>query len=147
MTEETSKHFLLGDRLGDVTRKERRNLLTVSAIAITMVKTNLIPTKITALGIEFSQAEKYIMLYILSIIIFYFLITFIIYSASDYFVWKYNYKSSKYIDTYAVRPLVIISTKLSKPENIIRIFRTTIDFIIPIMISVYAVIILIWNTK
>jgi len=45
------------DPLSEVTRRERRALLGVSALSIAMSITHLIPTKISALGVEFPPTE------------------------------------------------------------------------------------------
>ena len=65
------------DPLSTVTRKERRALLLVSMIAITLVKARVIPSKITALGIEFQKLDQQSLLSILALITGYFLIAFI----------------------------------------------------------------------
>lgn len=74
---------LLRDILREETRKERRNLLAVSAVGIVIVKAGLIPTKISALGIDFSQADQRTLLWILFGIVSYFLIVFAVYAMSD----------------------------------------------------------------
>jgi hypothetical protein len=73
----------LGDPLAEVTRKERRSLLIASAVAITIVKTGLVPTKISALGVEFSQADKAALLKVLAAVVIYFLVAFVVYAAAD----------------------------------------------------------------
>jgi hypothetical protein len=42
----------LRDPLAEVTRRERRLLLGASIIGLTVAKTGLVPTKISALGVE-----------------------------------------------------------------------------------------------
>src|SRR5437870_1539440 len=49
---------LLRDPLSEVNRKERRSLLGVSAIAILIGKTGLVPTKIENLGITFTEPGR-----------------------------------------------------------------------------------------
>jgi hypothetical protein len=48
----------LRDPLGEVARKERRALLGVSAVGIVIVKSGLVPSKVTALGIKFNQTDQ-----------------------------------------------------------------------------------------
>ncbi len=78
----------LQNPLREVTCKERRNLLGVSAFAIAIVKTGLIPLKISALGIEFSPAGRSALLSVLAVIVLYFWVAFIVYAISDYMYWK-----------------------------------------------------------
>ena len=66
---------LLSDLLSDLTRKQRRNLLLVSAIGIAIVHSSLVPTKISALGIEFSQTETSLLLSLIAFVVLYFFIT------------------------------------------------------------------------
>ena len=46
------------DPLSEVTRKERRVLLGISALGIVIVKSGLVPSKVTALRIEFSKNDQ-----------------------------------------------------------------------------------------
>ena len=81
---------ILSDPLSEETRKERRYLLIASSLGIFMVKTGFIPTKITALGIEFSETDRNSFLNVIAVIIIYFLIAFIFYSLADYWSYKIN---------------------------------------------------------
>jgi hypothetical protein len=83
MSDSPYQQILLREPLSEDTRKERRNLLAISTIGIALVKTGLIPTKISALGIEFSQSNQRALLYILLAMIIYFFLTFAIYAISD----------------------------------------------------------------
>lgn len=75
------------DPLSEVTRKERRLLLGMSTIGIAIVRTGLLPTKISALGIEFGAADQRSLLNILAVITAYFLVAFVVYAASDWVAW------------------------------------------------------------
>jgi len=77
--------------LTDNTRRERQALLLVSAIGIFIVKTGLIPTKISALGIEFSASNQQAMLKIIVAVVLYLLFAFCIHGFSDYMAWKTVY--------------------------------------------------------
>jgi len=55
MSEPTASQIRVQDPLSAVSRSEQKILLGVSVLSITIVKTGLIPTKISALGIEFSK--------------------------------------------------------------------------------------------
>ena len=49
---EDSSTAAVSDALSEITRKERRALLGVSTLCIAITHANLVPTKISALGIE-----------------------------------------------------------------------------------------------
>src|SRR3972149_1614277 len=83
------------DPLSEVTRKERRSLLGVSTIGIIMVKTGLIPEKITAFGVKFSKTDQKSLLFIVAFIIVYFLISFVIYAWSDFVSWRIAVNSAR----------------------------------------------------
>jgi hypothetical protein len=93
MPNETPRKVILNDPLSIVTRKERKLLLISSILGITIVKTGFIPTKISALGIEFAQTDQNSLLLVLGSIILYFLIAFLIYGTSDFLIWRLTYSS------------------------------------------------------
>jgi len=74
---------LLKDPLSDVTRRERRALLGVAAAGYAVTKTGLVPSKIEALGIEFSPKEQGALLAVFAFVVIYFVVTFVLYAATD----------------------------------------------------------------
>lgn len=74
--------------LGKVTRAERRVLLGVAMLAVAVAHTGLIPSRISALGIEFARADQRAILVILSVVVTYFTVTFMIYAATDFLAWR-----------------------------------------------------------
>ncbi len=76
------------DPLSEVTRKERRALLGVSALSIAMSITHLIPTKISALGVEFPPTEQGLFLLAITGVVIFYLLAFIVYAWTDYINWK-----------------------------------------------------------
>jgi len=76
------------DPLSEVTRKERRFLLGVCVIGITVVKTGLLPTKISALGIEFGTSDQKSLMLVFFLVTIYFLAAFVIYGLTDFFAWR-----------------------------------------------------------
>jgi len=84
MPESDHIEILLKDPLSEITRKERRSLLGVSAIGIAMVKIGLVPSKIPAFGIEFSQTNKLSFFIVLAAIVCYFLLAFLVYAIPDF---------------------------------------------------------------
>jgi hypothetical protein len=81
MADPTPRELSLRDPLSDVTRKERRLLLGMSVIGIAVVKTGLLPEKISALGIDFSETNQKSLLIVFSLVTIYFLAAFMIYAA------------------------------------------------------------------
>src|SRR5437016_897610 len=77
--------------LADQTLRERQHLLIVSAIGLAIVKTRLLPTKISSLGVEFSASDQRAMLTMIIALIIYFLLAFCIHSFADYNSWKTRY--------------------------------------------------------
>ncbi|WP_286976885.1 hypothetical protein [Pseudomonas sp.] len=82
------KDWRVSDPLSEVTRKERRLLLGGSVLAFFMVKAGAVPTKISALGIEFQQADQKLFWFVLSAILAYLTIVFVVYGLSDFLAWR-----------------------------------------------------------
>lgn len=78
----------LTDPLSEVTRKERKVLLGGSVLSIFIIGADAIPTKISALGIEFGAMDQQVFLWLLAAVIAYFTTTFVVYALSDYVAWK-----------------------------------------------------------
>src|SRR5436305_2954409 len=66
----------LRDPLSEVTRKERRTLLGVAALGIVVAKAGIVPSRISALGVEFGKTDQATLLRMLALIIGYFLLAF-----------------------------------------------------------------------
>jgi uncharacterized membrane protein YqjE len=76
------------DPLSEETRKERRALLGASGLGILVVRTGLVPTKISALGIEFSTRDQRSFVVAVAVVVAYFFVAFLIYAISDFIVWR-----------------------------------------------------------
>lgn len=83
MSEETTDPRLI-DLLSANTKSARRNLLISCVVGVSVAKVGLIPTKISALGIEFSNINKANFSYLVMSACAYFLATFIGYAAIDF---------------------------------------------------------------
>lgn len=90
----TPSKVRLRDPLTEVTRKERRTLLAIAALGILMVKTGLIPSKNSALGIEFSPGDQKVILHALAVLIGYFLVGFFIYASTDFILWRQEFHTA-----------------------------------------------------
>lgn len=79
---------ILHDPLSDVTRKERRALLVLSAAGIIMSKTCLIPIAIPMLGVKLEDTGRGVMVSVVGYAIAYFLAAFVVYAFSDWTTWN-----------------------------------------------------------
>src|SRR5215208_2976343 len=82
--EPAAAEVLVRDPLTPVTRKGRLYLLAVSLIGVTMVRTGLVPSKISTFGIELDKPNRSALLFLLALVTIYFLVAFVLYAASDY---------------------------------------------------------------
>ena len=87
---QSPSEIYFSDPLRAITRKERGVLLGASTLGIAVVKTGLVPSKISTLGIEFEQADKRALLILVGTIVLYFSIAFTLYSVHDYLAWVYR---------------------------------------------------------
>jgi len=81
-------HAVLRDPLTELTRSTRKHLLLASVVGIIIASTGLVPTKIDALGVEFSADEQAGLRFALSGILFYFAVEFLLYAWTDFVRWK-----------------------------------------------------------
>lgn len=78
----------LRDPLTEVSRKERTALLGIATVGIIVAKTGFVPSKISALGIDFSFTDQKMLYRALAGVIGYFVVAFILYAASDFVAWR-----------------------------------------------------------
>lgn len=78
----------LSDPLSDVSRKERRNLLIASTVGALMAHAGLVPTQVSALGIEFPVPAQSSFLVVMAAIVAYFVLAFFIYALADFVIWR-----------------------------------------------------------
>jgi hypothetical protein len=76
------------DPLSEVTRRERKALLGVSMLGLALVKVPLVPSKLAAFGIEFSDLNRQNFAFMYSLVVGYFLIAFLVYAFSDFVAWR-----------------------------------------------------------
>jgi hypothetical protein len=147
----------LRDPLSNVTRRERRTLLGASALGIVIVKSGLVPTKVTALGIEFSRTDQHALLLSLGAVVGYFVVAFAMYAASDFVAWRVAFHSilgdwrrdvsreSMEVpnDEDRVLQKFVATTHMWQfSSQIISFLRAVFDFAVPLIIGIYGTILL-----
>lgn len=147
----------LRDPLDQTTRKVRRNLLLSSMAGILIVKVDLVPERIIAFGIKFSESNQESLLLIISGVIIYFLLSFIIYLTTEYTSWQLAITAEKLGDPQTLQTVKEKVTEadgntskayFATAEHIINDMRKTggkmlsirmsIEAIIPIVVSIYS---------
>lgn len=158
-----NKNIRLVDPLSEVTRKERRMLLGLSMLGIFFVKAGILPSKISALGIELATNDQGAFLYLTSLVLLYFTVAFFIYAMSDFIVWKKSI-SEAYISEYKKYMIVRDSypqsaseaeiedeekqaykrneiwVSLTKPMSI---SRAIFEFVLPLIVGSYSMFIMV----
>jgi hypothetical protein len=162
---DSAKDILLDDPLSGETRAKRKFLLVTSLIGIAMVRAEIVPKKLSALGVDLEPSNQGALLYLVSVVIIYFLFAFVVYAFSDFVGWRkrvslfyeentraffkrisrrdnddydYDSKFAEYIKKAEKR--VHFWKKLTPIASII---RGLFDFLLPMLVSVYAVYILV----
>jgi len=148
------------DYLTLASRTERRNLLIASFTSIVIVQTGLLPTKISALGIELSPSNQSAFFVLLASLVVYFWIGFILYSVSDYLRYKSEVidtsrerfrpylrsvtgpRDEKTNDDKALKELYP-SRSLNRLASFVYRMRIIFDFVLPVVLGIWATIILI----
>ena len=144
---------MLRDPLGEVARKERRSLLGISAIAILVGWTGLVPAKIENFGITFAAPERKALLWVFVAVVVYYTLAFIIYSISDalsygYAVYrgreelrKQNEEDSKNVMNAMRRETqpVVDSWRFVGLVTPASLARGLFDFIVPLLVAGLAI--------
>jgi len=81
----------VADPLSKHTRGVRKSLLVSSVISIAVAKTGFIPTKVSALGLEFSQADRGSMLWLIGAVVSFFLLSFLVSALGDFMAWRMSH--------------------------------------------------------
>lgn len=88
MSDVLTRDLVAYDPLSEVTRRERKALLGVAVVGIALAEVPLVPTKLSALGLEFSTMNQRAFLALYAVVVTYFLIGFFVYAFTDYVAWK-----------------------------------------------------------
>lgn len=92
MTDPNPSTFL-EDPLSTISRAEHRNLLISCVVALLVSFAGLVPSKVSALGIELTAPEQRAFIITLAGIILYFSIAFLAYGLTDFFIWRQKYQN------------------------------------------------------
>ncbi len=92
MTNEPSPSDYLSDPLSSLSRAERRNLLLASFVGLLISTAGLIPTRISAFGIELSAPQQNALTFAAVLIVAYFSLAFLAYAVPDWLVWRRKYQ-------------------------------------------------------
>jgi hypothetical protein len=90
--EPTFADFLV-DPLAPESRRTRRDLLIASTVGALAALGGLVPTKISALGIDLSLGAQKGLTWALAAVVLYLSVAFAVYGLSDYFNWRLRYQN------------------------------------------------------
>lgn len=146
MAEETVVDIRIQNALAPETQFSRKALLTAAFIGVAVAKVGIVPTKISALGLEFEKIQQKGFVLLIAILSAYFLIQFFVYAMSDFLVWK---RSKKQIEVKlwhaGMQPCFNSIAKIYHLSNFSSIFswlRCIVDFLLPVVAATYSMYIL-----
>jgi hypothetical protein len=154
MTSEPNPTDYLGDPLNPISRKARRDLLAASSIGILVSIAGLVPTRISALGIDLSLPEQRGLPLVMALVVLYFIAAFVTYGLSDFFIWRKRYQDHlehverfvENLDLSDQEAYEEMSRRLpdigwlyrwSKPLTYVRVF---FEFALPVLVGVCAIV-------
>lgn len=109
------------DPLSQHTRSVRKSLLVSSVIAIVVATTGFIPTKVSALGLEFSQSDRGSMLWLIGVIVAFFLLSFLVAAFADFTAWRMSHMAKAWDEESIVyenfRKSILENKKLTDEER------------------------------
>jgi len=153
--------LFLADPLKELTRKERRTLLLMGSLGIVIAHTGLVPTQITALGIQFQTSQRTALYVIFALAVLYFLCAFMLYCTLDFVEWKRDARADRFSQEVEhlkaasekpsdSRPLGSDAAVHAKVGDQYRVspgresqlwrIRCTFDMFLPCLLGVYSII-------
>ena len=162
-----SSEILLGELLADNTLKMRRWLLVLTVVSFYMSTAHMVPTKISALGIEFNALNQEQFLRISGYVLMYFFGSFFIYACIDIARWvngllenrkhffneiksatfsekadseieDYKLFRAKGIQTSFIDPLEDVQFLSSPVFFALAIIRVAWDILLPLIVCIYS---------
>ena len=139
----------LADPLSDVSRRERRNLLIASTVGVLIAQVGLVPTHISALGIDFPAPAQSSFLLLVAAVVGYFVIAFLIYAFADFILWRkkrHDYLVAVEIELDSMTPDDVEMQRLNVPSiswyyrwsPAAAYARVFFEFVIPLLVGLYA---------
>jgi amino acid transporter len=149
----------LADPLSPIARAERRNLLLAATVAILIAHVNLVPTRVTALGLEFAPPAQASFVVISALVVGYFVVAFATYAVADFFVWRkryYDYLAAveKESQSWTLEDQIAHDEIHANLPPIdwyylwsprIANVRMLFEFVLPLLVGAYAVSALMWR--
>jgi hypothetical protein len=85
--------------LSDQSRAHHRNLLLAGSLSIVIAELNLVPTRISALGVDLESSDRHGIRVALLITVGYFLAAFLTYAIPDYLRWQAGHRAAAEMGT------------------------------------------------
>jgi hypothetical protein len=105
---------LTQDPLSAQSRAQHRNVLLVGAVSILVAQLNLVPTRISALGVNLQSDDRHAIRIALLIVVFYFTVSFLITASADILGWLVRYREGRDARSEAHLNLRRIDTEMAK---------------------------------
>lgn len=155
---------ILRDPLSEVTRKERRMLLSFSVVGVFVARAGLVPAKISALGIDFERTQQQTLLLLFALVVCYFVAAFVIYGFTDFLAWRIAYHEGSKVTTRELLEGIGSGTlqELRQSDRVAEkwiprwpryaalpasVIRALFDFLLPIIVGAYAIYSLLTSIK
>lgn len=141
----------LRNPLNETTRKARRNLLAASVVGIVISKVGLVPSKISAFGIDFTTENHESLILLLVFAIAYFTLTFVVYLLSELMALQLAFWS---VELKNLKKKIIEDSNINSTfykrypiKKVVRIYwmsgfavalRLMVEVVVPIAFAIYS---------
>ena len=153
---ESDPSSFLGDPLSAISRIERRNLLIASTVGLLVGHVGLVPTRISALGLEFDAPAQNAFIVLLALVVAYMASAFSIYATADFFIWRkryYDYKVARVREAFdwtkerqeaydEMRQEVPPIHWYWQKAHLVGWSRIAIEFVLPLAVGIYTAVLL-----
>jgi len=149
--EASFREIILRDPLSDVTRKERSYSLGISLAGIVMVRTDLVPSRITTLGITFQETDRKTLFFLVGLVAAYFLVAFVLYGIADILRQRAAVEAHR-VTTFRAQELraqqrddmwELESIGVSRAyDRLVVLVRLVFEYLLPVALGAYAVAVL-----
>jgi hypothetical protein len=143
------REIILRDPLSDVTRKERSYSLGISLAGIVMVRTDLVPSRITTLGITFQETDRKTLFFLVGLVAAYFLVAFLLYGIADILRQRAAVEAHRISANRAIRAAEreyssheLDSIGRKAYDRLVVLVRLVFEYLLPVALGTYAVVVL-----